>query len=441
MDPLEERIRAGLSADGWRLPTDEQLLARVHTGAAARRRRRTALGAAASVVVLAGIAGAGAFVLGDPNSLGDNVATGSADVESTTDQQNQSETMIAPEDGDEGGSGGSESERSSPTEPDPDTDETPNSTMSDRVPSGFRPMSVTAANTNSYWVLGEDPRRDDRTPLARTKDGGGSFAIAGEVPAPSATSTDDRTTETVSEVRFVDGMNGWAYGGALWSTHDGGNSWERVSAIPGTVMLLEAAGGHAYAVVDQDGSYSLWRSPAGEEGWEQRAALNDPGDLTAVQNLVVVTDRNGDDTQLVVSTDQGENFTRTSSPCEASLDPGALSATTDALWLTCPSGTSVTVQVSTDSGRTWDEVRPDDALTNAGMATGARNARNLVAAAEGEVIKVAADGGTDTISVDGLATPVFVGFTEPSVGYVLDSNGGLFRTEDAGVSWNQVRVN
>lgn len=439
MDPLEDRIRHGLSADGWRLPADEELLARVHTGAARRRRRRAALGAAASVAVLAGLAGSGAFVLNGMNAPGDQVAAkDSATTENAESERppEQNGPMADPGDGeDEGGDSGggsSDTNRSTPEQPD--------QTMSDRVPAGFRPMSLTAADTDSYWVLGDDPETEDRTPVAHTRDSGDSFDLVGEIPAPSAPEESERSAATVSNVRFVDGSNGWAYGGALWATHDGGSSWSQISTIPGTVQLLEAAGGHAYAVVDQDGTYSLWRSPAGEDGWEQRAALNDPGDLTAVANLVVVTDRNGDETQLLVSADQGENFTRNPSPCEASLDSGSLSATRDALWLTCPSGTSVTVQVSTDEGRTWDQVRPDDSLSNAGMATGAQDSENLVAAGSGKVIRLGVDGGTDTIDVDGLAAPVYVGFTEPTVGYVLDEEGGLFRTEDAGASWTPVEV-
>ena len=58
MDPLEDRLRESLSGDRWRLPTDPDVLDRVHAGAERRRRRKVAITTAAAAVVLVG-AGAG----------------------------------------------------------------------------------------------------------------------------------------------------------------------------------------------------------------------------------------------------------------------------------------------------------------------------------------------------------------------------------------------
>lgn len=52
----------------------------------------------------------------------------------------------------------------------------------------------------------------------------------------------------VSEVRFADPLDGWAFGPDLFVTHDGARTWQRV-AITGSVRQLETSGGYVEAVV------------------------------------------------------------------------------------------------------------------------------------------------------------------------------------------------
>jgi hypothetical protein len=52
----------------------------------------------------------------------------------------------------------------------------------------------------------------------------------------------------VSEIRFADTLDGWAYGPALYATHDGAANWARVN-VGGSVVALETAGGYVDAVV------------------------------------------------------------------------------------------------------------------------------------------------------------------------------------------------
>lgn len=52
----------------------------------------------------------------------------------------------------------------------------------------------------------------------------------------------------MSEIRFADALDGWAYGPALYATHDGAATWARVN-VGGSVVALETAGGYVDAVV------------------------------------------------------------------------------------------------------------------------------------------------------------------------------------------------
>jgi hypothetical protein len=52
----------------------------------------------------------------------------------------------------------------------------------------------------------------------------------------------------VSEIRFADPLDGWAFGPGLWATHNGGASWQQVN-LGGSVVSLETAGGYVDAVV------------------------------------------------------------------------------------------------------------------------------------------------------------------------------------------------
>ena len=53
---------------------------------------------------------------------------------------------------------------------------------------------------------------------------------------------------TVSEVRFADPLDGWAFGPELFATHDGARTWQPVD-LGGSITSLETSGGYVDAVV------------------------------------------------------------------------------------------------------------------------------------------------------------------------------------------------
>ena len=114
------------------------------------------------------------------------------------------------------------------------------------VPPNFQPASVTFVSLSTAWVIGQAgtpgtcANKDPYicTSIARTGDAGNTWQGA---PAPSAGAPAGATG--VSGIRFLDGVNGWAFGPELWATHDEGQTWTQVSTSGQRVTNLETAGG------------------------------------------------------------------------------------------------------------------------------------------------------------------------------------------------------
>lgn len=99
------------------------------------------------------------------------------------------------------------------------------------------------------------------------------------VPAPPARyefQPGHGTRSSVSQIRFADAADGWAFGPGLWATHDGGVSWHRVSTHGQPVQSLETAGGWVLAVLSRcapQGSpcngVAVYSSPVAADSWRQ----------------------------------------------------------------------------------------------------------------------------------------------------------------------------
>jgi photosystem II stability/assembly factor-like uncharacterized protein len=81
----------------------------------------------------------------------------------------------------------------------------------------------------------------------------------------------------VSSIRFANTKTGWAFGSALWVTHDGGQSWRRDTTFGARsdqavnqIFALEVAAGSVYTVVHKgegNGCTELDRSPIDHDDW------------------------------------------------------------------------------------------------------------------------------------------------------------------------------
>lgn len=122
------------------------------------------------------------------------------------------------------------------------------------VPPGFGAASVTFVSDSEGFVLGTAPcAKAPCTSVLRTMDGGATWV---GIPAPVTPLAAPGTTPgTVSELRFADPLDGFAFGPGLWTTHDGGAHWTEPGSLAGIspydVSDLVATSSGVYAVVSQ----------------------------------------------------------------------------------------------------------------------------------------------------------------------------------------------
>jgi len=116
------------------------------------------------------------------------------------------------------------------------------------VPGNFRPTSVTFVGTGTGWVIGQalSPGKCASqfcTSVARTDNAGKTWT---GVPAPMAGAADGATG--LSQIRFLNLSNGWAYGPQLYATHTGGKTWAPVKTGGLRVTDLETVGDRVFAL-------------------------------------------------------------------------------------------------------------------------------------------------------------------------------------------------
>ncbi len=168
------------------------------------------------------------------------------------------------------------------------------------VPGNFQPASVTFVSTSHAWAIGQagtPGRCADANPyictsIVSTTDGGRTWEGG---PAPKTGAPSGATG--VSGIRFLDGVNGWAFGPELWATHDSGSTWQQIDTHGQRVTDLETAGNRAYALwASCTGtntssfayychSFTLMTTAAGSDNWQPAggptSGLTDGGNPTS----------------------------------------------------------------------------------------------------------------------------------------------------------------
>jgi len=344
----------------------------------------------------------------------------------------------------------------------------PDATPATASPAGsFRPSSATFVSERLGWALGRVRcGKMDCPAVLRTRDGGRTWQRA---PAPRVNAAAG-AAGGASGIRFATPRDGWAFGGGLWSTHDGGRHWRSLGPSTGLIADLAAGGGRVYAIEEScntaGGMCQLGRvleSPVSRDAFRPVRGLprlgNPGGYLAAALALhgaaaYVVTLTTAGGVRLYGTT--GGAWSRLTPPCTNGI-PNAIALplvatySTTGLMAVCPGEPSAGSQLkeayrSTDGGRTWTRLADPPATPGYAASLAAVDARTAFLATARGTIDATRDGGRTwrelAVPADGADGWGYVGFTTSRQGFALpafDTPGIVAFTRDGGRSWSLQR--
>ncbi len=288
LDPVDR----WLNQQVWPMAPPDGAFEQITKRARRRKMRHAAISGASGAVVA--VAVAVTATLGLAGGLGTSgpgkfviAASGSAATPSSTGTQKTLGTAT-----NEPTASGSASSSALPTPAGSGSGTTLGPTSPGWLPDKFIPATVTWVGPTTGYVMGQAGTRgtcgaqgnsDICTSIAITHDSGQTWAGV-NAPLTGAASG----LGGVSQMRFLDGVNGWAYGPELWATHDGGHNWTHVKARNGAnlqVTDLETVNKRAYALwancttAAECFSYTLMSTPASEDNWTPVSGV--PANLSA----------------------------------------------------------------------------------------------------------------------------------------------------------------
>jgi photosystem II stability/assembly factor-like uncharacterized protein len=419
----------------------------------ARRRkfRRLAVGAGAAAVIVAAAVTVPQVV--NLPVLNPTTATGAANGRSSTPAPSAS------------GGASAASSSASPIEPKAPAP----------VPGNFRPSSATFIGTQTGWVIGQAGTPGNCatqycTSVARTDDAGKTWT---GVPAPVTGQADGATG--VSQIRFLNGADGWAFGPQLYATHDGGHTWAQVVTDGLRVTDLETVDGRAFALFASCTgtgpafaatctSYSLYSSPASADHWTPVGpATSGLGGgaasmvLTQTRGYLLAPDRtlysgpvNGSAPWQAVANVPCP----VGQPLADGQPTGALLAAADTtnLVLACASssapGTQQAKQVFTsdNGGMTWQNAGAAPSLGLATSVAATPDGTYVLATGQGIDVQPAGSGAWQAATLNGPAPAGgfgYVGMTTDAQGIALPADpavGTVWFTFDGGQTWRPFAV-
>jgi hypothetical protein len=343
------------------------------------------------------------------------------------------------------------------------------------VPPNFQPSSVTFVSGSTGYVIGQAGAPGQCatqycTSVARTQDAGGTWT---GLPAPLAGAPDGATG--VGQIRFLDGINGWAFGPELWATHDGGENWKKIGTQERRVIDVETVGARAFAIearctgsgtafAADCTSFTLYSTPATTNDWTQVGAST-TGLTTgsAGAAALMLTGTRGyllgpGGTLFAGPVDGGTWQAAGKLPCAVGLaqqdgsPAGALLAAVNAqnLVLACTQTAAgdteaKTLYVSSDGGKSWQQTSSGPAAGVATSVTATFGQTLLLATDQGIEVQPAGGGWrAATLTAAAPATGFsFIGMTTLSNGVALPASpadGTVWFTTDGGLTWTPATV-
>jgi photosystem II stability/assembly factor-like uncharacterized protein len=349
------------------------------------------------------------------------------------------------------------------------------------APGNFQATSVTFVGPYTGFVLGQagipgqcgPPRKYICTSVAGTTDHGSTWhgvgaPVTGAPAGPAG----------VSQVRFYNTSDGWAFGPQLWATHNGGRHWNQIDTHGLRVTALEAAGQRVFAVWAQCSgtgtdfaadctASSLYSASPGSNQWAAVPGAGQSYSVSGTANsaALVLNGSHGylltpDGTLLSGPTGSAGGWqpaTGTASPSPAPCEPGPAQAggqpsgallaatTTPGLVLVCTSPAAgatqaKTVYTSDDNGQTWVKAGPAPGAGTVTSVAGTVTGTIVLATTAG--LQVSTDGGASWAAGRG-ALPSggfsYVGMTSATQGVAVPADvaqHAVWFTFDGGQSWH-----
>jgi photosystem II stability/assembly factor-like uncharacterized protein len=347
------------------------------------------------------------------------------------------------------------------------------STSSQRPTPGLEPSSVTFVSQTVGAVIGEATAGSARgcEAVAATSNYGLTWTKVDPPPAgpPNGNSG-------VSQIRFLEARNGWAYGPGLYVTHDGGAGWVKATGVHGRVIDLATVGASVYAVVasctgagsDYAGGctrFALYTSAYNSDHFRPVPGVSGQGqevpgglELTNRGNgYLLVGDvlfsgaPDGSSTWQAISISSGKvPACLTSNGHHAVQGESGLLAPggSNVVYLLCQpaDGGGGSLYTSTDAGATW---RPDGHVKAQGLGTSlavAPNSNTLVLATNAGIYYSADTRHWSRAKLSGQAPFAgfgYVGMTTQLSGVAVPSGPGstvIYITTDGGSHWHPKRI-
>jgi hypothetical protein len=332
------------------------------------------------------------------------------------------------------------------------------------------PTAVSFVSPSTGWVLGA--RGESRVSLLRATSNGGRTWRSLPAPPFSSSRFFNVGKNGASDLDFADAKNGYAFGPALYETHDGGVSWTQ--AALGGVEELATGAGYVFAIAPGHplgGQVTdLWRARIRGGQWSVVAEIAAPyGADLSVEGRTVVFLRRGwvgpggtvspTDNAIWASRTSGERWGRYSVPCRPEIAGASLVAITrgapDRWLLDCFNGlqssqeqhTRHVLYLCTQFGRGWRRLAtPSDSGGPARLAATSRSIVLVTQGVRGE-FHASFDGGRHFALVyppDGADTEWGdLAFVDSRTGFVVRptvKGNEVDRTDDAGRHWRRLAV-